>query len=85
MGLGRDVRSVSLTMRRVFFPATDRTPQQQQPGFGLIDPSAYTVGLQPQFTAIQPQFTAFNPYQQQAQQEAMQVRSRDPSAYLKNQ
>ena len=32
-------------------------------------------GLQPQYTAMpmQPQFTSFNPYQQQAQQEAMQV------------
>ena len=31
--------------------------------------------MQPQFTAIAPQFTSFNPYQQQAQQEAMQVRN----------
>jgi hypothetical protein len=30
-------------------------------------------GVQPQFT-MQPQVTSFNPYQQQAQQEAMQVR-----------
>jgi epsin len=48
------------------------SPQSQQ-GFGLIDPTAYATGLQPQFTAMQPQFTSFNPYQQQAQQEAMQV------------
>jgi epsin len=36
----------------------------------------FTQQLQPQFTQMQPQFTAFssfNPYQQQAQQEAMQV------------
>lgn len=54
------------------FDDNNQLPPQQQGGFGLIDPSAYTVGLQPQFTAIQPQFTSFNPYQQQAQQEAMQ-------------
>jgi epsin len=52
-------------------PPRYSSPQQ---GFGLIDPSAYATGLQPQFTAIQPQFTAFNPYQQQMQQEAIQVR-----------
>jgi epsin len=48
----------------------------------MSDPTPYTVGLQPQFTAmqpqftsIQPQFTSFNPYQQQMQQqqEAAQV------------
>jgi epsin len=57
-----------------------RSPQTQQ-GFGLIDPSAYTTGLQPQFTAMQPQFTSFNPYQQQAQQEAMQVRDFSSAYY----
>ncbi|KIM44017.1 hypothetical protein M413DRAFT_68137 [Hebeloma cylindrosporum] len=49
--------------------------------FPLIDPTPYSVGLQPQytvqpqFTSMQPQFTSFNPYQQQAQaeQEAAQA------------
>ncbi|KIK93931.1 hypothetical protein PAXRUDRAFT_33803 [Paxillus rubicundulus Ve08.2h10] len=52
--------------------------------FPFIDPTPYATGLQPQpllqpqFTmqpqfTIQPQFTSFNPYQQQAQQEAMQA------------
>jgi epsin len=39
----------------------------------LIDLQGQNNGLQPQYT-VQPQLTAFNPYQQQAQQEAMQVR-----------
>jgi hypothetical protein len=39
----------------------------------LIDLQGQNNGLQPQFT-MQPQVTSFNPYQQQAQQEAMQVR-----------
>jgi len=39
----------------------------------LIDLQGQNNGLQPQFT-VQPQLTSFNPYQQQAQQEAMQVR-----------
>lgn len=38
----------------------------------LIDLQGQNNGLQPQFT-MQPQLTSFNPYQQQAQQEAMQV------------
>ncbi|KAI0247523.1 hypothetical protein BJV78DRAFT_908543 [Lactifluus subvellereus] len=38
----------------------------------LIDLQGQNNGLQPQFT-MQPQFTSFNPYQQQAQQEAMQA------------
>jgi epsin len=38
----------------------------------LIDLQGQNNGLQPQFT-VQPQVTSFNPYQQQAQQEAMQV------------
>ena len=38
----------------------------------LIDLQGQNNGLQPQFT-MQPQVTSFNPYQQQAQQEAMQV------------
>jgi epsin len=53
--------------------------------FPFIDPTPYATGLQPQpqmqpqYTVqpqytMQPQFTSFNPYQQQAQQEAMQVR-----------
>ena len=42
-------------------------------GNNLIDLQGQNNGLQPQFT-MQPQLTAFNPYQQQAQQEAMQVR-----------
>ena len=43
--------------------------------FPLVDPNAqYQLQLQPQYTSLAPQFTAFNPYQQQAQQEAMQVR-----------
>jgi len=48
--------------------------------FPLVDPTPYATGLQPQFTAVQPQFTSvqpqftsFNPYQQQAEQEAVQV------------
>jgi epsin len=39
----------------------------------LIDLQGQNNGLQPQFT-VQPQLTSFNPYQQQAEQEAMQVR-----------
>ncbi len=39
----------------------------------LIDLQGQNNRLQPQFT-VQPQLTSFNPYQQQAQQEAMQVR-----------
>ena len=42
-------------------------------GNSLIDLQGQNNALQPQFT-MQPQFTSFNPYQQQAQQEAMQVR-----------
>ncbi|KAG8215842.1 hypothetical protein J3R82DRAFT_7785 [Butyriboletus roseoflavus] len=46
--------------------------------FPFTDPTPYATGLQPQFTVqpqytMQPQFTSFNPYQQQAQQEAMQA------------
>ncbi|OAX37747.1 ENTH-domain-containing protein [Rhizopogon vinicolor AM-OR11-026] len=46
--------------------------------FPFIDPTPYATGLQPQYTVqpqytMQPQFTSFNPYQQQAQQEAMQA------------
>ncbi|KAI0808218.1 hypothetical protein C8Q74DRAFT_1231949 [Fomes fomentarius] len=53
--------------------------QQQQPTntnpFPLVDTSlqAQPQFLQPQFTAVPQQFTSFNPYQQQAQQEAMQA------------
>jgi epsin len=56
------------------------TPNTTNP-FPFTDPTPYAVGLQPQFTSIQPQFTqmqpqftSFNPYQQQAEQEAAQVR-----------
>ena len=45
------------------FPLVDTSLQVAQPQF-----------MQPQFTAVPQQFTSFNPYQQQAQQEAMQVR-----------
>ncbi|KAL0947979.1 hypothetical protein HGRIS_010605 [Hohenbuehelia grisea] len=48
--------------------------------FPFLDTNPYANGLQPQytqiqpqFTAIQPQFTSFNPYQQQAEQEALQA------------
>ncbi|KAF8130563.1 hypothetical protein EV363DRAFT_1399071 [Boletus edulis] len=46
--------------------------------FPFVDTSSYATGLQPQFTiqpqfTMQPQLTSFNPYQQQAQQEAMQA------------
>ncbi|KAF9070659.1 heme peroxidase [Rhodocollybia butyracea] len=47
------------------------------------DPTAYTVGLQPQFTQIQPQFTAFNPYQQQMQQQMQQEAAQ--AEYLRQQ
>ncbi|KAH9946378.1 ENTH-domain-containing protein [Epithele typhae] len=46
-------------------------PEQLLP---LVDTSLQAPQfMQPQFTSVQPQFTAFNPYQQQAQQEAMQA------------
>ena len=43
----------------------------------LIDLQGQNNGLQPQFTVqrLQPQLTSFDSYQQQAQQEAMQVRA----------
>ncbi|KAL5512446.1 hypothetical protein ACEPAG_3438 [Sanghuangporus baumii] len=42
--------------------------------FPLVDTSGqFAQQLQPQFTAMAPQFTSFNPYQQQAEQEAMQA------------
>ncbi|RPD56853.1 ENTH-domain-containing protein [Lentinus tigrinus ALCF2SS1-7] len=42
--------------------------------FPLIDTSqGQSQFMQPQFTAVPQQFTSFNPYQQQAQQEAMQA------------
>lgn len=57
------------------------SPNPNNNPFPLTDPTPYAVGLQPQFTSIQPQFTqvqpqftSFNPYQQQAEQEAAQVR-----------
>ncbi|KAI0667463.1 hypothetical protein C8Q78DRAFT_1196450 [Trametes maxima] len=58
----------------------DESQQQasQQAGtnpFPLVDTSFQNQNqfMQPQYTQIQPQFTSFNPYQQQAQQEAMQA------------
>ncbi|KAM5541613.1 hypothetical protein V8D89_004803 [Ganoderma adspersum] len=57
----------------------DEGQQQQPPStnpFPLVDTSlqaAQPQFLQPQFTAVPQQFTSFNPYQQQAQQEAMQA------------
>ena len=60
------------------------SPSSSTNPFPLVDTALYSAGLQPQLTQIQPQFTqmqpqftafsSFNPYQQQAQQEAMQVR-----------
>jgi hypothetical protein len=52
-------------------PATDNSVRISNNN--LIDLQGQNNGLQPQFT-VQPQLTSFNPYQQQAQQEAMQVR-----------
>ena len=56
----------------------DESQQQQQQStnpFPLVDTSfqAQPQFLQAQYTAVPQQFTSFNPYQQQAQQEAMQV------------
>ncbi|GBE77225.1 ENTH-domain-containing protein [Sparassis crispa] len=42
-----------------------------QPQFTSVQPQF--TAMQPQFTSIQPQFSSFNPWQQQAQEEAMQV------------
>lgn len=50
-------------------PRAPRNPNNNLLG----DPSQFNTGLQAQYTSLQPQFTSFNPYQQQAQQEAMQV------------
>ncbi|KAL6303978.1 hypothetical protein BKA93DRAFT_817815 [Sparassis latifolia] len=49
------------------------TPQYTslQPQFTSVQPQF--TAMQPQFTSIQPQFSSFNPWQQQAQEEAMQV------------
>jgi hypothetical protein len=55
----------------VALPVTDDTVRISNNN--LIDLQGQNNGLQPQFT-VQPQLTSFNPYQQQAQQEAMQVR-----------
>ncbi|EIW77759.1 ENTH-domain-containing protein [Coniophora puteana RWD-64-598 SS2] len=49
-------------------------PQSSNNPFPLIDVSdGSSDGLQPQFASLQPQFTSFNPWQQQAQQEAVQA------------
>ncbi|KAF4565697.1 hypothetical protein EYR40_002232 [Pleurotus pulmonarius] len=55
------------------FPLNDANPYANlQPQFTQLQPQF--TSMQPQFTAaIQPQFTSFNPYQQQAQQEALQA------------
>ena len=65
-------------MFNVSFRSTSNNP------FPLVDATG-TFGqqLQPQYTAIAPQFTSFNPYQQQAQQEAMQVRFVIPVSSLR--
>ena len=50
--------------------------------FPLVDTSLQASQfMQPQFTAVPQQFTSFNPYQQQAQQEAMQVRDVVPLCF----
>ncbi|ESK85626.1 epsin-like protein ent1 2 [Moniliophthora roreri MCA 2997] len=63
-------------------PTTSHLSNNPFPMQTLSDPTPYTVGLQPQYTAVpmqpqftqlQPQFTSFNPYQQQMQQEAAQA------------
>ncbi|KAI9463026.1 ENTH-domain-containing protein [Russula earlei] len=51
---------------------TDSGSLFDEPSNGLIDLQGQNNGLQPQ-VAVHPQFTSFNPYQQQAQQEAMQA------------
>ncbi|KAN0137634.1 hypothetical protein V8E53_004685 [Lactarius tabidus] len=51
---------------------TDSGSLFDDPSNNLIDLQGQNNGLQPQYT-VQPQLTAFNPYQQQAQQEAMQA------------
>ena len=69
------VSSIYLVRQQVDEPIC-RVPQQTSTNpFPLVDTSFQNQNqfLQPQFTQIQPQFTSFNPYQQQAQQEAMQV------------
>ncbi len=55
----------------VVLPVTDNSVRISNNN--LIDLQGQNNGLQPQIT-VQPQLTSFNPYQQQAQQEAMQVR-----------
>ncbi|TDL23368.1 ENTH-domain-containing protein [Rickenella mellea] len=45
----------------------------------------YTQQLQPQFTSMAPQFTSFNPYQQQAEQEAMQAAYMQQHEFLRQQ
>ncbi|OSC97001.1 ENTH-domain-containing protein [Trametes coccinea BRFM310] len=60
----------------LFDDAQQQMPQQTSTNpFPLVDTGFQNQSqfLQPQFTQIQPQFTSFNPYQQQAQQEAMQA------------
>lgn len=62
--------------------ARDRAPQPTNP-FPFVDQGLQPqFTIQPQFTAMQPQFTSFNPYQQQAQQEAMQVYILLPHPYV---
>lgn len=54
-------------------PMTENDARTSNNLIELQGQQSQNSGLQPQFT-MQPQFTSFNPYQQQAQQEAMQVR-----------
>lgn len=58
--------------RALFDDNNQLIPTSTNP-FPLVDTGMQSQFMQPQFTAIQPQFTSFNPYQQQAQQEALQA------------
>lgn len=63
-----------MNRKKIFFVALPVTNNSVRiSNNNLIDLQGQNNGLQPQFT-MQPQLTSFNPYQQQAQQEAMQVR-----------
>ncbi len=61
---------------------TDSAPISTNP-FPLVDlQSQQFNGLQPQFTSVTPQFTSFNPYQQQLEQQALQVSRVDLSLMI---
>jgi hypothetical protein len=62
-----------MNREKIFLVALSVTDSVRISNNNLIDLQGQNNGLQPQFT-VQPQLTSFNPYQQQAQQEAMQVR-----------